>query len=247
MNTSNYLLTQVGFVTLTVVFVILVIREFKAALSRTGIAAPQQQKIFLISTTVLILWLLATGIVAYTGFFSDFTAMPPRLFLVLIVPLITIIWIMNNETASKIINAMSATKLLGLQVFRVFVEILLWALFVQKLLPEQMTFEGRNFDVLSGITGPIMAWLVYKQKVSKRIVIAWNFACLVLLINIVTTAILSMPTPFRVFMNEPANTIVTTFPIIWLPAFLVPLAYALNLFSLKQLFGSRHQEIKYQA
>lgn len=45
-----------------------------------------------------------------------------------------------------------------------------------------------------------------------------------LLATIVTVAFLSAPTPLRVFMNEPANTIVTTFPYVWLPAFLVQAA-----------------------
>jgi hypothetical protein len=39
-------------------------------------------------------------------------------------------------------------------------------------------------------------------------------------------------------MNEPANTIVAVFPISWLPGLLVPLAYTLHIFSLKQLLGS---------
>jgi hypothetical protein len=43
-----------------------------------------------------------------------------------------------------------------------------------------------------------------------------------------------MPTPFRVFMNEPSNTIVAKFPIVWLPALLVPLAYGLHFLSLRQ-------------
>ena len=65
--------------------------------------------------------------------------------------------------------------------------------------------------------------------------IAYNFIGLVLLFNIVTVAILSIPGPFRYFMNEPANTIVTYFPIVFLPAFLVPLAYTLHFFPLRQL------------
>ena len=97
-----------------------------------------------------------------------------------------------------------------------------------------MTFEGRNLDILSGITAPLIAFLISRKKISKPITILWNIACLGLLANIVITAILSMPTPFRVFMNEPANTIVAEFPIVWLPALLVPLAYGLHFLSIRQ-------------
>jgi hypothetical protein len=47
---------------------------------------------------------------------------------------------------------------------------------------------------------------------------------MVLLLNIVVIAILSMPTPLRHFHNEPANTFIAYFPYIWLPAFLVQVA-----------------------
>jgi hypothetical protein len=100
-----------------------------------------------------------------------------------------------------------------------------------------MTFEGRNFDVVSGLTAIVIAILVTNKKISPSIVIAWNFLGLALLINIVAIAIMSMPTPFRVFMNEPANTIVTRFPVVWLPALLVPLAYGLHFLSFRQWMG----------
>jgi hypothetical protein len=98
-----------------------------------------------------------------------------------------------------------------------------------------MTFEGRNFDVLSGLTAPLIAFLAFRNQLPKSVLIAWNLICLGLLINIVTVAVLSMPTPFRYFMNEPANTIVAQFPISWLPTFLVPLAYMLSFISIRQL------------
>ncbi|MEL6651576.1 MAG: hypothetical protein AAFQ87_12320, partial [Bacteroidota bacterium] len=62
----------------------------------------------------------------------------------------------------------------------------------------------------------------------------YNLFGLVLLFIIVSMAILSMPTPFRQFLNEPSNAVMATFPFIWLPAFLVPLAFCLHLLSLRQ-------------
>ncbi|RAV98557.1 hypothetical protein [Pseudochryseolinea flava] len=235
MNTLNFLFTQFGFISLTVVFGILLLREIKHALARTDFDQTRQRRIFYTTLFSLLSWLIIISVLSLMGIFNDFSTMPPVLFIVLIVPLAVVIWLLNNDTASIVIHAITPHKLITLQVFRVFVEILLWALFIQGLLPEQMTFDGRNFDIISGLTAPMMAWLVYKQKVSKAIVVLWNVCCLALLVNIVTTAILSMPTPFRVFMNEPANTIVATFPFILLPGFLVPLAYTLHFFSLKSI------------
>jgi len=57
-------------------------------------------------------------------------------------------------------------------------------------------------------------------------------------------AVLSMPTPIRYFMNEPANTLVAEFPFILLPAVLVPMAYTMNIFSLRQLLAKQTENNK---
>lgn len=236
-----YLTTQIGFALLTIVFYVLILRELKATLSKSRFEADRQKKIFNRVSLSLSFWLALVSVLSIRGFFSNFDSFPPRLMIVLFVPLITLVWaLLLSKTTKELLPFISSRALTGLQVFRLFVEILLWMLFVQNLLPIQMTFEGRNFDILAGITGPIIAYLAYHKKViSKKGVIIWNVICLGLLINIVTTALLSIPTPFRYFMNEPANTIVAEFPIVWLPAFLVPLAYSLHFLSLRQLINQK--------
>ena len=233
---TSYLLTQSGFAILTIIFYGLLLNELNKALRSSTLPDERKKKIFKGSLLVILCWMIATTILSLSGILSDFSSFPPRLFIVLIIPLITTIWIITRKVTGEILQHIPAVTLIRLQIFRVFVEILLWSLFIQNLLPVQMTFEGRNFDVLSGLTAPLVAWLYHHHKVSKTVVIVWNFICLGLLINIVVIAILSMPTPLRVFLNEPANTIVAKFPIVWLPALLVPLAYGLHFLSLKQLF-----------
>jgi hypothetical protein len=51
--------------------------------------------------------------------------------------------------------------------------------------------------------------------------------------------VLSMPTSLRYFMNEPSNTIVAQFPFILLPGVLVPIAYTMHIFSLRQLLSKK--------
>ena len=52
---------------------------------------------------------------------------------------------------------------------------------------------------------------------------------LALLLNVVVISVLSMPTPLRRFHNEPANTFVTHFPYVWLPLYLVQVAWMSHL------------------
>jgi hypothetical protein len=95
-----------------------------------------------------------------------------------------------------------------LQSFRIAVELLLLGAFINEKLPVQMTFEGRNFDVVTGLLALPVGYLMAKGRISRKFAIVFNIIGLVLLLNILVIAVLSMPTPIRYFMNEPANMLV---------------------------------------
>jgi hypothetical protein len=234
MNTL-YNITVFGFAALTFLFGFLLIQMLSKGIQQTSWTTEKKQKIKSRIITFLILWLLVVSVASLSGFAGNFNLFPFNIGPLLIAPLVIILIITFSKNLADILQHISYKEVIRLQVFRLFVEILLWMFFIQNIVPVQMTFEGRNFDVISGITAPIVAYLI---PYNRKFLIGWNILCLGLLINIVTVAVLSMPTPFRVFDNEPANTIVAQFPVIFLPTFLVPLAYTLSFFSLKQLWSS---------
>jgi hypothetical protein len=231
---SSYMITQAGFIATTLIFYGLLMARLKKSLISTNFTESKKKKIFNGTLIGLIGWAIATSILSWSGVLSDFSTFPPKLIIVLIIPLITVIWLVRTKEVKEILIHTPPESIIWIQSFRIVVEILLWRLFVDNLAPIQMTFEGRNFDILSGLTALLVAYLVANKKISSPLVIAWNLVCLAILVNIVAIAILSMPTPFRIFMNEPANTIVAKFPIVLLPALLVPLAYWLHFLSLRQ-------------
>ena len=226
-------ITAIGFVLLTALLYGLVLRHLRTALAKTGWTEEKQKGIRTGAFIAIMIWSILVAGVALTGLAGKFEWFPFNIAPFLFIPLVGILWITFSAGTKEILKHVPIRALTSLQVFRVFVEILLWMLFIQNLLPEQMTFEGRNFDILAGITAPLMA---YFFSDNKKVMVVWNLLSLALLINIVTIAILSMPAPFQVFFNEPSNTIVTKFPFIFLPTFLVPLAYGLHFLSLRKLF-----------
>lgn len=188
---------------------------------------------------VLGIWIVLISALAISGFLSHFDSFPPRIMITLLPPLIAmLIFTARSGSLKKLLQAIPVQWLLYLQGFRLIVEIMLWYQYELGLTPIQMTFEGRNFDILAGITGPIMGYLYSKNPKSMRLpTLIWNFVGLALLLNILVVALLSFPTPIRYFMNEPANYLVTEFPFVWLPGILVTIAYSMHFFSLKQLFS----------
>jgi hypothetical protein len=99
-----------------------------------------------------------------------------------------------------------------------------------------MTFEGRNFDVFSGITAPFIAYFGFRKKtLNRKIILAWNFICLALLVNIVVNAFLSAPTPVQQFAFDQPNIAILYFPFSWLPTFIVPVILFGHLVSIRRL------------
>jgi hypothetical protein len=229
-------LTQIGFIVLTIITYGVFFAELKKGIGRTPWDNARKKRVFNRVVFSIATWTIFISALSIAGVLSNFSSFPPRLFIVLVVPLVTLIAVTMAPATKEILTHIPATNIMRLQVFRVFVEILLWMMVMQDILPVQMSFEGRNFDVLSGLTAPLAAYYLANNKTA---LVIWNFLTLALLINILAIAILSMPTPFRVFMNEPANTAVTLFPYVWLPGLLVPMAYGLSFLSLRQVTVER--------
>jgi hypothetical protein len=148
-----------------------------------------------------------------------------------------------SRSGTALLRRTSAAWLVGAQSFRVIVELVLWALALQHRAPLLLTFEGRNADILVGLTAPVVAWLcVVRRSWPPRVAVLWNVAGIAILSNVVIHALLSAPTPFQVLRTEPPTTIIATLPYIWLPGFLVPLALSLHVASLRTLGAAMQLE-----
>lgn len=179
-----------------------------------------------ITVLILMAWLGFTGILAANGFFDDFmTRLPPPFALALFPPWITVICCVAIPALRNYLVATPMVWLIGYQTFRVVVEYVLWLLYQQGLMPHAMTLEGQNIDLVVGVTAPIAAFLVVRERSWTPLVgLVWNVAALLILLNTIRVAFQSVPGVFYDASMQPANTIVSQVPFIWLPAFVVPVA-----------------------
>lgn len=185
---------------------------------------------------IIAAWLLLQAIVASSGFYNHLTAMPPRILLAIVPPFGIIAILLSTTSGRRIIDTLPADVLTLLHVVRIPVEIVLYWLFMHKTIPGIMTFEGRNFDILSGVTAPVVYYYGFVQKkMRSRYIIVWNMICLALLFNIVITAILSAPFPFQQFAFDQPNIAVLYAPYIWLPCFIVPVVLFSHITVIRQI------------
>jgi hypothetical protein len=181
-------------------------------------------------------WMLLQWLITRTGFYQDTTSLPPRAALLVAPPLIAILLLFLTKAGRSFLDTLDTNKLTLLHTIRIPVEMVLYYLFAAGTIPEIMTFEGLNFDILSGVSAPIIYYFAFVRKaLSNTALLAWNIICLGLLLNIVVIALLSVDTPFQQFGQEQPNIAVSFFPFSWLAAVVVPLVLLSHLVVIRKL------------
>jgi len=192
---------------------------------------------------VLVVWLAVTGILSINKVFQNTSTIPPRLMIVIAPAILFIILLLITKSGRKFTDNIDLKKLTLVHIVRVPVEITLFMLSTHKLIPELMTFAGRNFDILSGITAPIVYFVCFKnsQLKNRKLLLVWNFICLGLLLNIVINALLSAPFPFQQFAFDQPNVAILYFPFTWLPCFIVMIVLYSHLTAIRRLIIYRKE------
>ena len=225
------------FVAIVVGMLVLVLWGAARAAWRVGPGAVRGVRV---AGMALVGWLALTAVLAERGFFDDFQSLPPRFLPLLGLPLLTLLALTFSRRIAPLLAALPPAWPVAAQTFRIPVEIVLWRLAVAGVIPELLSFTGRNVDILVGLTAPVVAYACFVRRAwPARVAVWWNWAGIVILLNVVVHAQLSAPTPWRLFETDPPTTFIADWPYIWLPDFLVPLAWLLHAVSLRQLRSRR--------
>jgi len=182
----------------------------------------------------LAVWLAVTAGLARLGALSEWTARPPRLAMVALGGLALGFLLLRTAAFRTLLGSAPATWPIRLQAFRVPVELVLFAFYASGRAPVQVTFEGRSLDILVGLTAPLVAWWVARRPASAWLVLSWNVLGLCVLANTVAVAATSTPGPLHLDWPGAPFTEILRWPLVWVPAFLAPVAVLLHVVSLQQ-------------
>jgi hypothetical protein len=179
---------------------------------------------------VFVLWGVLHCTLGISGFYENTETIPPRLMLV-VFPMMPIV--LTSIFSAKMKHWLSTLKLKHLMyvhMVRIPVEFTLFWLFTASYVPELITFEGRNFDIIAGITAPLVALVAFRNKKwNKPLLWIWHVASILLLANVVISALLSTPTAIQQIAFDQPNTAVMQFPFLLLPGIIVPLVLLSNI------------------
>ena len=186
---------------------------------------------------ILIIWSMLQSTLALTGFFLDTSTLPPRLVAAGLGPaLLMIAGVFLFKKSRRWLSNFNLKLLTYFHSIRVLVEIVLYFLFVYGFISKLQTIEGTNYDLLSGLSAPIIAYLAFNKKlVGKKGLMVWNLLAMVLLLNVVITSALAAPFPFQQLSFDQPNVAVLYFPFNLLPSVVVPLVLFAHLIAIYRL------------
>jgi len=165
-------------------------------------------------------WLTITWQLAASGVLQRWNATPPPFALLVLTIVLVGLRVALGPIGRRFAQTLPLWLLIAVQGFRLPLEMAMHGLYERGIMPVQMSYNGRNYDILTGATALVVAVMVYRGALGVRWVKLWNAIGLILLINVVTVAILSTPR-VAYFGAARLSTFVTYVPFVWLPAVMV--------------------------
>jgi hypothetical protein len=167
-------------------------------------------------------WLALTYGLAASGALARFDQRPPPFAFMFLTVIGGGLALGLSPLGKKLAHGLPLAALVGVQAFRLPLELVMHQAAVEGVMPHAMSFSGYNFDIVTGATALVLGLWLARGRVPRATLVAWNALGSVLLVVIAVVAFASTPL-VRAFGDAPAqvNTWVAYPPFVWLPAILV--------------------------
>jgi len=178
---------------------------------------------------------------AINGVFRAGASPIPLVPLAILVPVIIgVPVVLRSQRLGQVLDAMPASWLVGLQVYRVLGSTFLvgWALGV---VPGIFALPAGIGDVITGLLALPAAIAVAAGTIEgRRAAIAWNIFGLLDFTVAVSIGVATAPGPLQLIVPSIPNATAGIYPIVMIPAFAVPTSILLHAVSLRQLRRRAH-------
>jgi hypothetical protein len=180
----------------------------------------------LLSMAVL-MWLGLSAGLAHAGLLLNTHQLPPVIAGLVAVPLAFLVLTVRRPNAGVWRQGVSLRMLLGIQIFRLPLELLMWRAAQLGIMPIEFSFQGYNLDVITGLGALLLVvlWPYVSPQRAKQLAWVWNLWGIFCLLAISALVVLLSP-QVHFFGQGPQhiNSWVLFFPYVWLPSLLVPCA-----------------------
>jgi hypothetical protein len=185
---------------------------------------------------VLLGWFaVAMGLALLGVYAADPDRYPTIQYGILVPILIGSVLIWRSRAVSRLIDAMPQRWLVGIQLYRALGAIFL-ALYASGKAPGLFALPAGIGDVLVGVLAPIVA-IAYARKPNDRAgwLVAWNLLGIADLMVAVGTGFVTGSSPLQLAALDTPSDLVSIFPLVLIPTYLVPLSILLHVACLTKL------------
>ena len=205
-------------------------------LERTELTPRRRLGVWLAVVVPYTLWLAVIWSAAVNGVFRPGNSTLPLIPVAIFLPVVVGVPILlRSQRIGEVLDAMTASWLVGLQVYRILGGIFLvgWA---RGVIPGLFALPAGIGDVTTGLLAlPVAYSLALRNGSAVRGAIAWNIFGLLDFTIAVGIGLATAPGPFQLIVPSIPNTGVGLYPTVLIPAFAVPSSILLHVLSLRQL------------
>lgn len=213
-------------------------------LERTSLTPRQRQALWLFVMIPFTLWATVAWTAAINGAFHAGASSLPLLPAAILLPVIVgAPVLLLSQRMGQLLDAMPATWLIALQLYRVFGSQWL-AYWLGGLLPGLWALPAGTGDVLTGLFAvPAAIAVASGTAEGRRAAILWNIFGLADFTVAIALGMIMSPGAFQLIVPDGPSMAVDTYPNVLTPAFVVPSSILLHVLSLRQLFRRGRAEM----
>ena len=213
-------------------------------LERTALTPGQRRATWLAVMIPDTLWFAVAWSAAVSGFFRTGASPLPLLPLAIFLPvMIGAPLLMLSKRVGQVLDAIPASWLIALQIYRVFGS---WALaaWLRGVLPGVFALPAGTGDLLTGLFAvPVAIALATGTAQSRRAAVVWNIFGLADFAVAITLGMITAPGPLQVIVPSVPSIGAGAYPGVLTPAFVVPSSILLHALSLRQLRRRRRVDL----
>jgi hypothetical protein len=204
-------------------------------LERTDLTPGQRRTTWLAVTIPYTLWFALAWSAAIDGVFRTGTRLPALPLAIFLPVIIGAPLLLSSKRVGQVLDAMPASWLVALQLYRVFGG---WALaaWLNGGLPGVFALPAGIGDVLTGLFAvPAAIAVASGTAQGRKAAIAWNIFGLADFAVAITFGMITSPGPLQLIVPDVSSIGAGAYPGVLTPAFVVPSSILLHALSLRQL------------
>jgi hypothetical protein len=201
-------------------------------------SGPERARAGLMSAAAvpIIAWFALAVILAGLGAYRGAPDRIPTIQYGVVIPIVLGVWLfLRSKAVQGLVDAVPQSWLVSIQLYRAL-GVIFVILYASGQLPALFAWPAGLGDIAVGLSAPVVSRMYARDPARYgRLVRAWNIAGIIDLVVAVGTGFMTSPSPIQLFGLDRPNELITAFPLVLIPVYLVPLSILLHLASLAKL------------